>query len=479
MKVLSLFSGIGAFEKALDRLGIDYELVGFSEIDKYAVKSYCAIHGVDESLNYGDITKIDAKALPKDIDLITYGFPCQDISIAGQQKGLLNEDGTKTRSGLFFDALRIIEETKPRVAIAENVKNLTSKSFKKQFSIVLESLEAAGYNNYWQVLNGKDYGVPQNRERVFIVSIRKNIDTGAFEFPKPFTLDTRLKDILEDSVDEKFYLSDARIEKLLEHKRRNAENGNGFGAKFVNENDISSALTTSPEKSSGQYLRETQPTLIGGMQKNQSIKQNGICTTLTSPMGTGGGYIPMVVEQPQVVQVGNCCPTKTRNNPNQGRIYDTEGLAPCLNQMGGGNRQPFVSNNSNVIRKLTPKECWRLMDFDDTDFEKADVVNSNTQLYKQAGNSIIVRVCQYLLQALVDAGVFNSPIEDATQAFIEPKEYITPLMFAQRIAELQERYGDMVNIFHNEADKVICEVMKQEGYHYGIEIYQNVRKWYA
>ena len=121
MKNLSLFSGIGAFEKAIDNLEVPCELVGFSEIDKYAVKSYCAIHNVDESKNLGDITKIDENSLPKDLDLITYGFPCQDISLAGKQKGLFNEDGTQTRSGLFFEALRIIEATKPKVAIAENV----------------------------------------------------------------------------------------------------------------------------------------------------------------------------------------------------------------------------------------------------------------------------------------------------------------------------------------------------------------------
>ena len=139
MKLVSLFSGIGAFEKALDNLKIPYELVGYCEIDKYASKSYSAIHNVPESMNLGDITKIDEKALPKDIDLITYGFPCQDISLAGKQKGLFNEDGTQTRSGLFFEALRIIEETKPKIAIAENVKNLLSKKFNAQFQIVLAS----------------------------------------------------------------------------------------------------------------------------------------------------------------------------------------------------------------------------------------------------------------------------------------------------------------------------------------------------
>ena len=217
MKVLSLFSGIGAFEKALERLGIDYELVNFCEIDKYAVKSYCAIHGVNESLNLGDITKVDTNNLPKDIDLITYGFPCQDISLAGKQKGF-EHDGERTRSGLFFEALRIIEDTKPRVAIAENVKNLVSKKFAKEFEIVLSSLEKAGYNNYWQVLNAKDYGIPQNRERVFIVSIRKDIDDRKFEFPEKQELKLRLKDMLEDNVDEKYYLSDEKIHSISHWK---------------------------------------------------------------------------------------------------------------------------------------------------------------------------------------------------------------------------------------------------------------------
>lgn len=211
LKVLSLFSGIGAFEKALENLNVPYDLVAFCEFDKYATKSYCAIHGVDESKNLGDITKVDETKLPKDIDFLTYGFPCQDISNAGNKKGLFNEDGTKTRSGLFFDALRIIEATKPKIAIAENVKNLVSKKFMVEFQIVLDSLEQAGYNNYWQILNAKDYGVPQNRERVFIVSIRKDIDHGLFQFPESFPLKKRLKDVLEDEVDEKYYLSDNTI----------------------------------------------------------------------------------------------------------------------------------------------------------------------------------------------------------------------------------------------------------------------------
>ena len=244
ISLLSLFSGIGAFEKALDNLQIPYELIGYCEIDKYASKSYAAIHGVPESMNLGDITKVDEQVLPKDIDLITYGFPCQDISLAGKQKGLFNADGTQTRSGLFFEALRIIEATQPRVAIAENVKNLTSKMFSEQFKIVLDALEAAGYNNYWQILNAKDYGIPQNRERVFIVSIRKGVDNGMFRFPKPFPLELRLKDMLEGAVDEKYYLSDRMKEyfSITTEKNRARNDGHVYSASDVE--GIAKTITT-------------------------------------------------------------------------------------------------------------------------------------------------------------------------------------------------------------------------------------------
>lgn len=471
MKVLSLFSGIGAFEKALDNLGVSYELAAYCEIDKYASRSYAAIHGVSEEMNLGDITKVDETALPKDLDLITYGFPCQDISIAGRQKGLIDEGGKQTRSGLFFEALRIIQETQPRVAIAENVKNLTGSKFKEQFALVLRSLEEAGYNNYWQVLNLKDFGIPQNRERVFIVSIRKDIDNGTFTFPTGFPLEKRLKDVLEDEVDEKYYMSDKAIKGLEEHKRRNAEKGNGFGYQLRMGDDIAPTIRA-------RYYKDGQECLIGS--------------------------------EPEVKQIGNCCPTKTRDNPNQGRIYDTDGIAPALNCMGGGNRQPCVMEDSKVfaaamrgrynedgkveqqievsdreyantitsvqkdslacevgltepavlcpkrteygkairkayeagmvqesrhnmttleprtdgisntlttvqkdnyvmevtqrIRKLTPKECFRLMGFSDEDHAKASAVNSNTQLYKQAGNSIGVPCVEYILMALIDCG---------------------------------------------------------------------------
>lgn len=442
MKLLSLFSGIGAFEKALNRLQINYELVAYCEIDKYASKSYAAIHGVPESMNLGDITKVDEKSFPKNIDLITYGFPCQDISLAGKQKGLFNEDGSQTRSGLFFEALRIIEETKPVVAIAENVKNLTGKKFKDQFKIVLDSLESAGYNNYWQVLNAKDFGVPQNRERVFIVSIRKDADTGAYKFPEGFPLRIRLKDLLENEVDEKFYINNERVSKLL-------------GSIPVED------------------------AVVGGMQKNQAVKSDGVCTCLTSSMWKGGGYVPMVK------QIGNVCPTKTRDNPNQGRVYDPDFMAPALNCMGGGNRQPCVAvamrgrythdgqvqQNIEVsdreyanaittvqkdsliaepslrIRKLTPKECFRLMDFEDIDFDKAAAVNSNSQLYKQAGNSIVVACPYYIIKALIEANILID--KEKKEMELKMNEFQLPGQILFNYEELKQELTEKVSYYEN------------------------------
>ena len=313
MKVLSLFSGIGAFEKALTNLNVPFELVGYSEIDKYASKSYAAIHNVDESMNLGDITKINEKELPKDIDLITYGFPCQDISLAGKQKGLFNEDGSKTRSGLFFEALRIIEETKPRVAIAENVKNLVGKKFKTQFEIVLKTLDNAGYNNYWKVLNAKDYGIPQNRERVFIVSIRKDIDTGLFQFPQGFPLELRLKDMLDDEVDEKFYLSEKMVKGFIEHNKKHKEKGTGF---IWKPRDLEGCASTLRANAA---LCPTDNTI--DVTKQQSVVE---------PVRLGGIF-------------------DTEKSKHQaGAIWDKDNISPTLDTMQGGYRQPLVTVEGGV-----------------------------------------------------------------------------------------------------------------------------------
>lgn len=397
LKLLSLFSGIGAFEKALDNLSVPYELVNYCEIDKFASKSYAAIHNVEESMNLGDITKVNEKELPKDIDLITYGFPCQDISLAGKQKGLFNEDGTQTRSGLFFEALRIIEETKPRVAIAENVKNLVGKKFKPQFEIVLNSLEQAGYNNYWKVLNGKNYGIPQNRERVFIVSIRKDIDNGNFEFPEGFPLQLRLKDMLEDEVDEKYYISTDRasllIQKLIETNQIQDERvccDSTINDPKVRE--ISNCITSrydagiQNQKQIGLCVVEPQPILFGGMQKNQSIKQDGISTTLTSSMGNGGGYVPMVTEPKRL---GGLYDTDTTKHQ-AGAVWDKDCISPTIDTMQGGNRQPCVLVNDNL------HECTdKLIQVGNLAGGKWDKINESCRrVYSQEGIAPTLHTCQ-------------------------------------------------------------------------------------
>lgn len=337
LRLFSLFSGIGAFEKALTRLNIPFEIIGFSEIDKYAVKAYCAIHDISSSKNFGDITLIDEKSLP-DFDLLTYGFPCQDLSLSGKRQGLIDENGNKTKSGLIFDALRIIQYKKPKYAIAENVKGLVTRKFKKDFEWLLQELESYGYNNYWKVLNAKDYGIPQNRERVFIVSIRKDIDDGTFDFPKPIGCKLKLKDLLEDKVDEKYYISNEKVQEFFKKLQTSYQD-----IKTLNENNRLVFLgNIGNSNSQGQRVYSVE----------------GISTTMSAHSGGLGAKTGLYM------------------------VYDSY-------------------RKSYRIRRLTPLECWRLMGFDDEDFWKARNTRlSNTQLYKLAGNSIVVNVLEAIFKEL-------------------------------------------------------------------------------
>ena len=502
MKVLSLFSGIGAFEKALTNMGVNYELINYCEIDKYASKSYAAIHGVSESMNLGDITKVDTSKLPNDIDLLTYGFPCQDISLAGKQRGF-EHDGERTRSGLFFEALRLIEDLRPKFAICENVKNLTGKKFTKEFQIVLESLEEAGYRNYWQVLNAKDYGIPQNRERVFIISIRNDIDKG-YEFPKPYPLKLRLKDMLDKDVEDKYYLSKFNNPVLKENYVQWDNSGKGYTSqqdRGYYQDGLCPTLShcnTSGDKAQVVLTDKaelTDPKIIvagntkSGGERSRIIDPRGVATSLTATdykqpqqiiessvlvkEATKLGYAEAYegdsinLEQPnsktrrgrvgkQVAQTLTTSPQQAVVEPfivasrgrNPENLSDRTTGAPTVqvlepNKQGISNTLTTVQKDNLVcepvnpmpdgtcrtiknqyyktsqanyertgsmgatgvntglrIRKLTPKECFRLMGFSDNDFHKAEKVNSNTQLYKQAGNSIVVDVIEELYEQL-------------------------------------------------------------------------------
>lgn len=367
IKVFESFAGIGTQAMALKRANIDYEVIGISEIDKYAINSYEAIHG--QVKNYGDISKLDPKDLP-DFDLFTYSFPCQDISMAGKQKGFDKESGT--RSSLLWECERIIEAKRPKYLLMENVKALTFKKNKGGYLKWLDILTSLGYTNYSKVLNAKDYGVPQNRERVFCISILD--DKQGFEFPEKQVLETRLKDVLENNVDEKYYLSNDRIKQLVGIVRNWGVKGKTVFDSSINdpkEKEVANCITTkqygiSRRKSEGNVVVEKVLTIKNGNKKGYLEAHSGDGIDLINP----------------------------RCNNRRGRVQKESCQTLTCNSDRG------VVTDDLRIRKLTPLEYWRLMGIDDEDFYKARKVNSDSQLYKQAGNAIVVDVLAAIFMQL-------------------------------------------------------------------------------
>lgn len=234
INVVTLCSGYGAQELALERLKkefpqFDYEVLAWSEIDDYACCAYKALHPEYADRNIGDMTKADYSAIKDNVDLLFYSTPCQSVSTAGKQRGMKKGDD-EAASALIWHTERAIRELKPKWCVLENVKGMVTKRNKADFDQWCGVLESYGYTNFWQVLNAKDYGVPQNRDRVFMVSIL-NADYG-FAFPKPFPLEKRLRDVLEDNVPESYYLKDEQVAKILEHTKMHKERGNGFTHNF-------------------------------------------------------------------------------------------------------------------------------------------------------------------------------------------------------------------------------------------------------
>lgn len=492
-----------------------WELVNFCEFDKFAIKSYCAVHNVDESLNLGDITKVDETQL-KPFNMICGGSPCQDFSIAGKGKGSVwtckqcghaynpltvhwcerdkcpecgSRDIEKTRSSLLVEYLRVIRANKPNFGIYENVKNIVGKKFKDTtFKLFTQELEEYGYNVYWKVLNAKHYGIPQNRERVYLIFIKKELDNGEFKYPEPFDNGVRLKDILDDEVDEKFYISKDKVQRFLTNL--NNKDALLYDACQVKRegrsreyNDFCPTLTSRDYKDP-RLVNDNVVKQVGSISKREGnwnnpqvgriYSTNGCSPTLNT---CGGGS-----HEPKIVQLGNVNPS---GNGMNGNIYGVDGISPTLTTNKGEgfkcliddaylgfnpiprvyeNHSPTLSASrfglkvaikqatkkgyvecevggvadlsypdsktrrgrvqeggkicptltatetgvcrieSDIrIRKLTPKECWRLMGFDDKSFEAAEQVNSNSQLYKQAGNSIVVDVLYYIFVELYKA----------------------------------------------------------------------------
>ena len=577
IRVLEFFSGVGMQRMAFDKLGVNYESVGTSEIDIPAILSYAAIHDgllesdetfeyptKEEMLNYlsernigldfktgklklpknldkikqlyratilskcfGDISQINPNDLP-DFDFMTYSFPCTDVSVAGRKNGVIKG---QTRSGLLYECEKVIECKRPKYLLLENVKNLVGKQFKPQFDEWLEYLETLGYTNYWKVLNSKSFGVPQNRERVFVLSVLGEHDP--YEFHSGFELDIRLKDILEFNVDEKYYLSKEVQDRFKPNDKFKDMSGNIVGTTAPDfrtigqrdlcyqENSVMGTLVATDYKQPKQIVER-----IGGLFDDEKhIRQaggvynvDGLSPTLTvmyngykQPCIIDSSNKPYFVDRQGRIQEFDLKEnyiqwdtSKKQYNSQQDRAFYDEKLSGTIatNAMANviENSEPLIcasrgrnvenpsdrtsgthteqrleinySGTSNTlttvqkdnyvlepnvlraerteygkairkqyekgeitekignmreynprtdgvsntlttvqkdnylfetnfrIRKLTPKECWRLMGIDDECFDKAEQVNSNSQLYKQAGNGIVVNVLYYIFKEL-------------------------------------------------------------------------------
>ena len=492
-----------------------WELVNFCEFDKYATKSYCAIHDVDESKNLGDITKVDETELD-DFNVICGGSPCQDFSVAGKQKGSVwtckeceheynpltvhwnerdkcpncgSKNIDKTRSSLLVEYLRVVRANKPNFGIYENVKNIVGKQFKDTtFKLFTDELEEYGYNVYWKVLNAKNYGIPQNRERVYLLFIKKDLDNGKFKFPEPFDNGLRLKDLLEDEVDDKFYISDEKVERFITNL--NDKNSLLYDPCQVKREGKSREYSeyaptlTSRDYKDPRLVNENVVRQVGNIsdcngawdnpQVGRVYDVSGCSPTLNTC--SGGGHEPKVItgidksyNNPKFIETANCITSREDRgisnrksegaavlkigniNPSgngmNGSVYSEEGLSPTLTtNKGEGNkvaikqatkqgyiecevggvadlsypdsktRRGRVQDNGNTcptvtatetgickiespirIRKLTPRETFRLMGFSDENFDAAQKAGvSNSQLYKQAGNSIVIDVPYYI-----------------------------------------------------------------------------------
>lgn len=446
IRLIELFAGIGSQAKALKRLGAAFEHYRVCEFDKHAIKSYNAIHGTN--FVKSDVTQITADDLgivgiDKYCYMLTYSFPCQDLSLAGKQKGMAK--GENTRSSLLWEVERLLNECEhlPQVLLMENVTQVHGKKNKEHFNEWIKFLESKGYSNYWQDLNAKNFGIPQNRNRTFMVSV---LGDYTYEFPQEFPLELRLKDMLESNVEEKFYLSDKSINFFIENTKKQQAKGNGFKFQPTDGSGCGKAVTTrAGGRMDDNFIEEPTCIQVGTLSGGKWDRMHDISRRVYSGEGTpptlhtcgGGNTEPKIIEPSIVVEPQSCLiQPKDRNYNIKGEKREThieiknDGIAHALRtkaetmvaeplaldeQNGYVRKDGTVGtlttdgsspkHNNRVIegkkiRKLTPKECFRLMGFDDADFEKAAEQNSNSQLYKQAGNSIVVDVLYYIFKQM-------------------------------------------------------------------------------
>ena len=427
MKFLDLFAGIGGFRLGMESAG--HECIGFCEIDKFARASYKAIHNTEGEIELHDITTVTDEEIRNigHVDVICGGFPCQSFSIAGSRRGF--ED---TRGTLFFEIARFADILKPKYLFLENVKGLLNHDRGNTFKTILGALDGLGYDVEWQVLNSKNFSVPQNRERVFIIGHLREGRT------------RRVFPIIRENA--KSDNQQSKIEIVGNTKNPNGTS-QGTGSIVYDSNGLVGTLCARDYKEPKQIaIPVLTPDRANKRQNGRRFKTDGEpMFTLTAQDRHG------VVVENKVKQVGNLIDTESfGGNPHRGRVYDISGISPCLNCVGGGGLEPKirvkeatkqgyaeaeVGDSVNLshpnsktrrgrvgkqiantlltgesqgvvepdfrIRKLTPRECWRLQGFPDWAFDKAQEVNSNSQLYKQAGNSVTVNVIEVIAKELL------------------------------------------------------------------------------
>lgn len=405
MKLATAFSRIGAPEMAMIQLGCDHDVVFACEIDKFARQSYKAIYNPTHDF-HSDIREVDGKDY-KDVDLFVWGFPCQDYSIAGKRAGLEGQRGT-----LFYEGARITKEMRPKYFIAENVKGLLSSNDGKDFETIMDILRHdVGYHFTYAVLNTKDYGIPQNRERVFIVGFRDDLhhEYISYEYPKPFKLEKRLKNVLEDEVDEKYYLSDKLLDTFMKHTEKHKELKNGFGFEHKDRDGISNRLTASYSKMAATDTFIEEIKVPSAKKSGYEIAREGDSINFSFPSSsTRRGRVGKGVAQ----TLDCACSQGVVESKIYERTPKILQRSRGFNDGGWHEISPTLTINSwqennhlntgSRIRKLTPKECWRLQGFPDWAHDKAKQDGlSDSQLYKQAGNSITVDVMMHLIESLI------------------------------------------------------------------------------
>lgn len=412
IRLIELFAGIGSQAKALKNLNVDFEHHFVCEIEPQVVKTYNVIHGTN--FEPTDITKISANDLNiTNTDLytyiLTYSFPCQDLSLAGKGKGM--EKGTGTRSSLLWEVERLLKECNelPQILLMENVPMVHSSENIKDFEKWLLFLESLGYKNYWKDLNAKNYGIPQNRDRCYMISLlNSNCD---YTFPQPIKLKLRLKDMLEEKVDEKYFLTKVLNIRFTENYIQYDNSSKGYNSQASRLYYQDGLSPTLPNRNNGdktQIILVDKKVVKSLFTKDDNVKNyndiivaiNTLWTENQAKMITPDGNVKRYINSDIIdkFKEGQAADISFPNGYNKAKRVHNE--CPAIN--GTTTESSFIVKNDLRIRKLTPLEVWRLMGFSDDDFDKAEKINSNTQLYKQAGNSIVVNVLMAIFKQFLN-----------------------------------------------------------------------------